>query len=92
MPNLTPFESNWPDAGRHEPETFGASVPDDPYKAWLARREAEQERQQDAAVRWVVRPRTVATAAAQASATAIQGAGHETGSDGQSASARLTPA
>jgi hypothetical protein len=86
MPNLTPFESNWPDAGRHEPETFGAAVPDDPYKAWLARREAEQERQQDTAVRWVVRPRTVATAAGQASATATQG------SDGRSASARLTRA
>jgi hypothetical protein len=92
MPNLTPFESNWPDAGRHEPETFGASVPDDPYKAWLARREAEEERQQDTAVRWVVRPRTVATVGGQASATAIQGAGDGAASDGRSASARLTRA
>jgi hypothetical protein len=60
MPNLTPFTPTTSETGesRHEPQTFGASVPDDPYTAWLARREAEEERQVSD-VRWVVRPRTL---------------------------------
>jgi hypothetical protein len=64
MPNLTPFTANSSEAGesRHEPQTFGATVPDDPYTAWLARREAEQERQ-GTDVRWVMRPRTLDGAA-----------------------------
>ncbi|HEV7585295.1 MAG TPA: hypothetical protein VGO14_05900 [Solirubrobacteraceae bacterium] len=74
MPNLTPFTPNWPDQGegRHEPETFGASVPDDPYKAWLAERESEHERQQEASVRWVVRPPTVAAPAIHATTAAAE--------------------
>jgi hypothetical protein len=58
MPNLTAFTPNTSETGesRHEPQTFGSTVPDDPYTAWLARREAELERQ-GADVKWVVRPR-----------------------------------
>jgi hypothetical protein len=69
MPNLTSFTPSWREAGvsRHEPQTFGAAVPDDPYAAWLARREADQERQ-GTGVRWVFRPRTVAAAPLGASA------------------------
>ncbi len=58
MPNLTLLTPGTVSTGesRHEPQTFGASVPDDPYTAWLARREAEQDRQVTD-VRWVMRPR-----------------------------------
>ncbi|HEX4187514.1 MAG TPA: hypothetical protein VHY83_06435 [Solirubrobacteraceae bacterium] len=63
MPNLTPLTPSGQKVGesRHEPQTFGAAVPSDPYAAWVARREAEQERQ-GTDVRWVVRPRTLAGA------------------------------
>ena len=71
-PNLTRFTPSLAVQGesRHEPETFGASVPTDPYAAWVAKREAEQH--EDTEVRWVFRPRMVETPPIRASATAAQ--------------------
>jgi hypothetical protein len=43
---------------RHEPETFGASIPTDSYASWLAQREAESQR--EASVRCIIRPTAVA--------------------------------
>jgi hypothetical protein len=73
MPNLTPLTPSGQKVGesRHEPQTFGAAVPSDPYAAWVARREAEQERQ-GTDVRWVVRPRTLAGPPLGASAAGAQ--------------------
>ena len=94
MPNLTRFTRNWPDErqSRHEPETFGARVPQDPYAAWLAQREAEQERHQAAEVRWVVRPRTVAAPASGPAAIGPEGPKQRLERYGSPASLRLTRA
>ena len=71
-PSLTQFTSNLAvqAESRHEPETFGARVPTDPYAAWLTKREAEQ--QEDTEVRWVFRPRMLETPAVRASTAGAQ--------------------
>jgi hypothetical protein len=71
-PSLTHFTPNLTVEGetRHEPETFGARVPADPYAAWLAKRESEQ--QEDTEVRWVFRPRMLEAPAIRASAAGTQ--------------------
>jgi hypothetical protein len=41
-------------SGRHEPDAFAARVvPQDPYAVWCQQREAEREREERPAVRWV---------------------------------------
>jgi hypothetical protein len=93
MPNLTPFtRGSTAEEGRHEPQTFGARVPHDPYAAWLAQRDAEQERRQEAEVRWVVRPRTVATPAGGRGAIGPMGPRQRMARYGSPATLRLTRA
>jgi hypothetical protein len=47
-----------PTMSRHEPQAFTArALPRDPYAAWLEQREAERQRDEGSAIRWVYRPR-----------------------------------
>jgi hypothetical protein len=49
-----------PTMTRHEPQAFTErAFPRDPYAAWLEQREADRQRDEDAAIRWVYRPRIV---------------------------------
>ena len=56
---------------RYEPQTLTASAPAaDPYEAWRAKRDAERERSQVEAVRWVYRQRGTAADPANRDAAA----------------------